>query len=136
MPGTIQSKIHTHTHTHARTHTHTHMYLHNNSHEVLCDLYFTYEETFKLAHGHMADEVILRCHLGQLILQRRTSRLEIQGITTLTSHQLNSLDWCFKSAPRNVFFLAIPHPDHRRRQWHPTPVFLPGKSHGQRSLVG
>ena len=24
----------------------------------------------------------------------------------------------------------------RRRQWHPTPVFLPGKSHGWRSLVG
>ena len=23
-----------------------------------------------------------------------------------------------------------------RRQWHPTPVLLPGKSHGQRSLVG
>ena len=23
-----------------------------------------------------------------------------------------------------------------RRQWQPTPVFLPGKSHGQRSLVG
>ena len=29
--------------------------------------------------------------------------------------------------------------DHRtpwRRKWQPTPVFLPGKSHGQRSLVG
>ena len=25
---------------------------------------------------------------------------------------------------------------HRRRQYHPTPVFLPGKSHGRRSLVG
>ena len=25
---------------------------------------------------------------------------------------------------------------HRRRQWHPTPVLLPGKSHGRRSLVG
>ena len=25
---------------------------------------------------------------------------------------------------------------HWRRQWHPTPVLLPGKSHGQRSLVG
>ena len=25
---------------------------------------------------------------------------------------------------------------HRRRQWQPTPVFLPGKSHGRRSLVG
>ena len=24
----------------------------------------------------------------------------------------------------------------RRRQWHPTLVLLPGKSHGQRSLVG
>ena len=23
-----------------------------------------------------------------------------------------------------------------RRQWHPTPVLLAGKSHGQRSLVG
>ena len=25
---------------------------------------------------------------------------------------------------------------HRRRQWHLTPVLLPGKSHGRRSLVG
>ena len=24
----------------------------------------------------------------------------------------------------------------RRRKWQPTPVFLPGKVHGQRSLVG
>ena len=24
----------------------------------------------------------------------------------------------------------------RRRQWHPTPVLLPGESHGQRGLVG
>ena len=23
-----------------------------------------------------------------------------------------------------------------RRQWHPTPALLPGKSHGRRSLVG
>ena len=26
--------------------------------------------------------------------------------------------------------------DYRRRRWHPTPVLLPGKSHGRRSLVG
>ena len=25
---------------------------------------------------------------------------------------------------------------HRRKQWHPTPVLSPGKSHGRRSLVG
>ena len=24
----------------------------------------------------------------------------------------------------------------QRRQWHPTPLLLPGKSHGQKSLVG
>ena len=26
--------------------------------------------------------------------------------------------------------------EYRRRQWHPNPVLLPGKSHGRRSLVG
>ena len=26
--------------------------------------------------------------------------------------------------------------DRRRRAWQPTPAFLPGESHGQRSLVG
>ena len=33
-------------------------------------------------------------------------------------------------------FLVFPHPQFQRRQWHPTPVLLPGKSHGWRSLVG
>ena len=28
------------------------------------------------------------------------------------------------------------HVELRRRQWHPTPVLLPGESHGWRSLVG
>ena len=32
--------------------------------------------------------------------------------------------------------IYIFHPAFRRRQWHPTPVLLPGKSHGRRSLVG
>ena len=36
------------------------------------------------------------------------------------------------------YLLNNNHPNRweRRRQWHPTPVLLPGKSHGQRSLVG
>ena len=34
----------------------------------------------------------------------------------------------------NFFPLSNPLP--WRRQWHPTPVLLPGKSHGWRSLVG
>ena len=36
--------------------------------------------------------------------------------------------------------IALPTKVHlvkaQRRQWHPTPVLLPGKSHGQRSLAG
>ena len=32
----------------------------------------------------------------------------------------------------NSWFGKIPW----RRKWHPTPAFSPGKSHGQRSLVG
>ena len=31
---------------------------------------------------------------------------------------------------------TIPRHSSQRRQWHPTPVLLPGKSHGWRSLVG
>ena len=37
--------------------------------------------------------------------------------------------------PIQVFFARGCRPDWRR-QWHPTPVLLPGKSHGWRSLVG
>ena len=33
--------------------------------------------------------------------------------------------------------LGRPHPPPtQKRKWQPTPVFLPGKSHGQRSLAG
>ena len=34
------------------------------------------------------------------------------------------------------FILYFPNNERGRRQWHPTPVLLPGKSHGRRSLVG
>ena len=33
-------------------------------------------------------------------------------------------------------YLAVAALETRRRQWHPTPVLLPGKSHGWRSLEG
>jgi len=38
--------------------------------------------------------------------------------------------------PYSKFPLATDFTYGWRRQWHPTPVFLPGKHHGQRSLVG
>ena len=63
--------------------------------------------------------------------------------------QIGDTKWCLSGFPSNswllvflyscinkkniyiIFVLYI-----QRRQWHPTPVLLPGKSHGQRSLVG
>ena len=41
---------------------------------------------------------------------------------------------CHKDIP--CFFLTFVKKALRRRQWHPTPVLLPGKSHRWRSLVG
>ena len=37
--------------------------------------------------------------------------------------------------PQGILF-SVPRMIIRRRQWHPTPVFSPGKSHGQWSLAG
>ena len=39
---------------------------------------------------------------------------------------LSFVHWCFKMASTNLW----------RRWWHPTPVLLPGESHGWRSLEG
>ena len=49
-------------------------------------------------------------------------------------HSMQSIPFCSSTPPptshtRSNFF-------HRVRQWHPTPVLLPRKSHGRRSLVG
>ena len=37
---------------------------------------------------------------------------------------------------QNYFIFMLLYALVQRRQWHPTPVLLPGQSHGQRSLVG
>ena len=39
---------------------------------------------------------------------------------------------------QDLIINKIPWPrlEDRGRHWHPTPVLLPGKSHGRRSLVG
>ena len=41
--------------------------------------------------------------------------------------------WAILSSPLYLLLLGCKV---RRRQWQPTPVFLPGKCHGQRSLIG
>ena len=43
-------------------------------------------------------------------------------------HQVSVTHWSWVLVVVGLIF--------RRRRWHPTPVRLPGKSHGRRSLVG
>ena len=43
--------------------------------------------------------------------------------------QIKKLKWRIYNLPKVTEIVL-------RRQWHPTPVLLPGKSHGRRSLVG
>ena len=47
--------------------------------------------------------------------------------------------WCFTILEERTvwgIFICLTPCDHWRRKRQPTPVFLPGKSHGQRSLIG
>ena len=86
----------------------------------------------------------------QLLLILTTSRTIVQCLNPGNQHWYNIITKYrlysnFASFPTNVIFL-IQDPNQNpilhlailspwRRQWHPTPVFLPGKSHGWRSLV-
>ena len=54
---------------------------------------------------------------------------------------LNTWHSCFPKSSLALTLVSvsiywIPRGFSWRRQWHPTPVLLPGKSHGRRSLVG
>ena len=61
-----------------------------------------------------------------------------------TSRLIEGLPWCLthKESTYNVDWSLVPEFDPlvrkipRRSKWQPTPVFLPGKTHGQRSLAG
>ena len=47
-----------------------------------------------------------------------------------SSHQI------YNTQDEDISNLPVTRESVQRRQWHPTPVLLPGKSHGWRSLVG
>ena len=47
----------------------------------------------------------------------------------------NGKDYKYKDI-KELYKFGITHWQQQRRQWHPTPALLPGKSHGWRSLVG
>ena len=65
-------------------------------------------------------------------LKKKTCHVKI-NLKLIRENQIFSLyninSWCCEEV--NNACLHV-----RRRQWHPTAVLLPGKSHGRRSLVG
>ena len=69
-------------------------------------------------------------YCGILIFQLRTLQFRDMTCQVQTARKTRHT-----LCPGSALFCSGPLP-HRRRQWHPTPVPLPGKSHGQRSLVG
>ena len=64
---------------------------------------------------------------------RCSSFIEVVGIIVpFLSANRNNINQCCQDLYFHKIFIQISW----RRQWHPTPVLLPGKSHGLRSLVG
>ena len=91
-------------------------------------------------------EKIIMClnyqEVPQFICTMLTSRHSVLNVHISSSHFLKKV----KTYPLNfkvnkrldvsVSGLSNRQDSYWRKQWHPTPVLLPGKSHGRRSLVG
>ena len=60
------------------------------------------------------------------------------SLTRWTCVWASSRSWSWTEKPHVLHSMGLQgvRHDRQRRQWHPTPVLLPGKSHGWRSLVG
>ena len=61
----------------------------------------------------------------------------IESVSLISLHQqAGSSPLCHLGSYSYYYYLWHGSSKYRRRQWHPTPVLLPGKSHGWRSLEG
>ena len=59
--------------------------------------------------------------------KHRSEMWKVERVVKMTLVCDRNYIWmCFRKVPYNVVL----------KHWHPTPVLLPRKSHGQRSLVG
>ena len=78
--------------------------------------------------------------LWTFLCQRRVKEIIFRSLDLVPSHaHRNCNDFIFYSgymAGSLLMYLYICNNLFQRRQWHPTPVRLLGKSHGRRSLVG
>ena len=110
----------------------------NSSHSLLQGIFLIQELNLSLLHLPLVGGFFTTAPTGE------TPSFCIQTVKHwtlfLSEHFLSHLTQNFfyyitkRTKPCILFSRVIF--SHWRRQWHPTPVLLPGKSHGWRSLVG
>ena len=133
VQGTLTIHLqHTHTHTactRTRAHTHTHTHGLFQDSPPLSGLVFPF-----------TDET---CHSDSDYQSQTLFKEGLHEITTcLENHHHTSSCSCRALRKHSVWMdslyfklMGVQRPDWRRK-WQPTPVFLPGESHGRGSLVG
>ena len=91
----------------------------------------------------LQDDSLLLSHQGNPWLKYSLSIISFMdnafGIVFKKSFPYPRLSWfplTLSSRSFIVLYFTIIYELLWRRQWHPTPILLPGKFHGQRSLVG
>ena len=83
------------------------------------------QRTLKSLLQHHSSKASIIRHSAFFTVQLSHSYMTTGKTITLTR-------WTFVGKVMFLIFNMLS----RRRQWHPTPVLLPGKTHGRRSLVG
>ena len=103
---------------------------------LLCSAFFIVQ----LSHPYMTTGKIIALTRWTFVLFNMLSRLVI---TFLPRSKRLLISWLQSSSvvilePKKIksVTVSIPPPHLFPMQWHPTPVLLPGKSHGRRSLAG
>ena len=87
--------------------------------------------TFMPIESMMLSDHIVLC-LSLLLLPSIFPSIKVFSESALHIRWPKYWSFSFSNSPSNEYSGKIPW----RRKWQPPPVFLPGKSHGQRSLVG
>ena len=107
---------------------------------VCVNIYHTH--TSDIVHSQMILFTIATnfCVISRTIYKLLWKLLKVWLAILNTSHFCKAKAQRFFSLLTNIellfFFFCLLIISGGRRQWHPTPVLLPGKSHGWRSLVG
>ena len=89
------------------------------------------EETKNLIHNLFC---IRKKSMTKSLKSPRLRILNLQSCHSMSHNNFLSIETHYTIL--QIKNLVVPFIILRRRQWHPTPVLLPGESHGWRSLVG